>query len=100
MQIVLAHSNKKYTNKLKNGILKKHLKNVQVFDDGFKALAYIIQNYSELIIVEEDLPNLSAEDIQNALIFKGIKSKLLILKNNKQDFHKIEFTLSQNYTIS
>ncbi|WP_299114091.1 hypothetical protein [uncultured Winogradskyella sp.] len=100
MQILLAHSDKKYANKLKKELLNKNFKDIHEFDDGFAALSYIIQNYCEFIIIEENLPNLNATDIQRALLFKGIKTKFLIVKNKKPDFRKIEFALAQNYTIS
>ncbi len=61
-----------------------------MFNEGFDALAHIIKNHSKLIIIEENLPNLNASDIKKALIFKGIKSRLVIIKDKSFNFDEIE----------
>lgn len=99
MQVIIAHSNKHYIDKLKKKFFEKGVNDVYTFNDGFGALAHIIKNHSKLIIIEENLPHLNASDIKKALIFKGIKSKFLIVKNERQELKEIEYILSLDYNL-
>lgn len=85
MKIVLAHSDKNYTDKLKIFFLNKGINNIHIFSDGFAALTHIIQNRSHIVIIEENLPGLNATDIKKALIYKHIKPEIIILQSS----HKI-----------
>ncbi len=80
MKIVLAHSDKKYTTHLKLYFLEKGVTDIHIFPDGFHTLKHIIQHRSNIVIIEENLPGLNAEDIKNALIFKHIKPEIIIIK--------------------
>ncbi len=81
MKIVLAHSDRNYTNTLKIFFLNKGVTNIHVFSDGFNALTHIIKNRSHIVIIEETLPGLNAADIKKALVFKHIKPEIVIVKS-------------------
>ncbi|MEM6720846.1 MAG: hypothetical protein AAF611_16060 [Bacteroidota bacterium] len=92
MKIVLAHSDESYTRHLKLYFLGKGVTDIHVFSNGFPALKHIIQNRSNIVIIEENLPGLNAEDIKSALIFKHIKPEIIIINA----FQKIPPTTIMN----
>lgn len=84
MQIVISHSNHTYVREIKEFFIRQGVKSIQVFNNGFKTLQYIIENDSKLILIEEELSGLNAEDIKKALLFKGIKSMVITIKSEKE----------------
>ncbi|EDP71746.1 hypothetical protein FBALC1_04642 [Flavobacteriales bacterium ALC-1] len=99
LQIIIAHRDKHYTSKLKKGLFEKGFKDIHTFNNGFAVLAHIVTYHSKLIIIEENLPDLNANDIKRAMIFKGIKSKLVIIKNTHEKLQGIEYIFSQCDTV-
>ncbi|CAM1344883.1 hypothetical protein [Tenacibaculum amylolyticum] len=87
MQIVISHSNHTYVREIKELLIKQGAESIQVFNNGFKTLQYIIENYSKLILIEEELPGLNAKDIKKALLFKGIKSMVITIKSEKEIYN-------------
>lgn len=79
-QILIAHKNEAYTKTLVKMLKSKGLEGVLVADNGFKALEYIIKFKPVIILIDIDLPGLQPADIEKAMRFKRIKSKLLIIK--------------------
>lgn len=100
MRILLAHSNKEYVEQLKTSFLKNNFTDIHIAFNGFEALTYIIQNHNQLVIVEEKLPGLNAKDIINALVFKRIKSKLVILGSKDLIGQKVGIIQSVSYNVS
>lgn len=96
MHVLIAHSDKKYTHKLKKSLLEKGLNEVLVFHSGFDALSHIIRNHNKVIIIEKNLPYLNASDIKKVLILKGIKSKIIIIEDKQHEFYKIYDALHFN----
>ncbi|MEM6722376.1 MAG: hypothetical protein AAF611_23825 [Bacteroidota bacterium] len=79
MKIVLAHSDTTYTRHLKIFFLEKGVTDIHIFSNGFPTLKHIIQHRSNIVIIEENLPGLNAEDIKSALIFKHIKPEIITI---------------------
>lgn len=100
MKIVLAHSDLNYLKNLKIFFLSKGVTDIYAFSNGFNALTHIIQNHSNIVIIEEALPGLNAADIKKALIFKHIKPEFIILKPFKNiPPNKILSKIKTNFSL-
>lgn len=75
-EVTDVNSNSAYKTPFNYGITDIH-----IFYERFDALTQIIQNRSNIIMIEETLLGLNVNDIKNALIFKQIKSKIIIIKH-------------------
>jgi len=79
VQIVIAHSDEKYVERLKSFFYHLDVIHIQVFDNGFDVLTHIIEKKPKMVLIEENLPGLSANDIKEAIFYKRIKTKLITL---------------------
>ncbi len=70
---------------------------VVLSQNGFEALTLIIKHCPNVIIIEEDLPNLNAKDIIKALLFKGIKAKIIVIGLKAQISIKLNSTQTIRY---
>lgn len=79
MQIVIAHSDEMYVERLKSFFYHLDVIHIQVFENGFDLLTHIIERKPKMVLIEENLPGLSANDIKEAIFYKRIKTKLITL---------------------
>lgn len=80
MQIVIAHSDLDYIEKVKDFFVTLDIESIEVFLNGFEALTFILEQRPKIAFIEENLPGLNANDIRNVLISKRVDTDLKILQ--------------------
>jgi len=95
LQILIAHSNENFAYQLKQSLLSISFNSINSTHNGFDALNLIIRSYTKILLIEDTLPGLNANDIIRTLKFKGIKSKIIILGTKQNPL----FPKSLNQTI-
>ncbi|MEM9678734.1 MAG: hypothetical protein AAF901_00305 [Bacteroidota bacterium] len=83
MKILVAHSNEQRAGHIKATLESIGFNDVVTVNHGFQALDHIVRHHYNLCLLEKDLTGLNAKDISNAIRFKGIKTKLIILNSSK-----------------
>ena len=79
MKALVAHSNEKQVYRLTKSLESIGFNHIHTTDYGFEALDYIVRHNCKICLVEEYLKGLNAKDISNAIGFKGINIKFIIL---------------------
>ncbi|WP_299366257.1 hypothetical protein [Winogradskyella sp.] len=79
MKVVIAHSSEKQIYRLAKSLESIGLNHVYITDYGFDALDYIVRHNCKICLLEQHLRGLNAKDIINAIGFKGIHAKFIIL---------------------
>ncbi len=77
--LFLAHSHEVYLYGLSRGLRKKNYQISGKVFSGTDALHYILEHHPPLVLLEADLPYLSAFDIIKAVSAKRIKTKFIVI---------------------